>query len=119
MDNNMINTNQVPKMDYTPLNSIPFSELKIGRKYSFTHYTNKEVEGILMKKDSINLIELKLTKKSGMLIHSMCIGYTKTYLNNVKPVDDKIYKFSRDDLVFNSDDDGYDSDYKNDDYYDE
>ncbi len=97
----MINTNKVPEIDYTPINSIPYSELEIGRKYSFT-YENNEVEGILMKKNSIYDIEIKLTKKKN-LTHSMCIGYTKTYLNNVKPVDNKKYKFTRADLVFDSD----------------
>mgnify|MGYP003346161973 CR=1 FL=1 len=57
-----INTVKVPNPDYTPINSIPYSELEIGRKYSFT-YENNEVEGILMKKNSIYEIEFKLINK--------------------------------------------------------
>jgi hypothetical protein len=43
MNNKVINS----EPDYKPENSIPYSELKVGRKYSFTDHISKEIEGIL------------------------------------------------------------------------
>ncbi len=111
MENTQINpvSNIVNQVDYNPINSIDYSELKVGHKYSFT-YENKEMEGILIKKKSIQSIQIKLTKKpENNLTYSMGIAYTKTYINNVKSIDNKIYGFDREDLVSNYDEE---SDYE-------
>ena len=95
----------VPKPDYTPENSIPYSALKKGKKYSFT-IGFKEMEGILIsKKKSSTTIQFKITKDPGYnKTYSSEMSYTRTYLNNVKLVGDKLHGFDRDDLVDNSDD---------------
>ncbi len=82
--------------EYKPLNSIPYSELIIGKKYSFT-VGNDQVEGILIRNKSRLNIGFELTKKpANNLVSKTYFAYTKTYINNVQPVNAKSYKFERD-----------------------
>ncbi len=78
-------------MDYTPINSIPYEQLKVGTQYVFNHssYLEHEREGILFYKKSINDIGIQLTKNKSS-IDTMYIAYTRTYLNNVRPVNTKL-----------------------------
>ncbi len=73
-------------MDYTPINSIPYDDLIQGEKYIFTlrHYPNEEVEGILLRKKSVQNITIYFPM-GFHLISQTGISYTKTYINNVRP----------------------------------
>ncbi len=82
--------------EYKPLNSIAYSELKIGNKYSFT-VGNDQVEGILIRNKSRLNIGFELTKKpANNLVSKTYCAYTKTYINDVQPVNAKSYRFERD-----------------------
>lgn len=82
--------------EYKPLNSIPYSELKIGNKYRFV-IDNYQVEGILIRKKSELNIGFELTKKpANNLVSKTYFAYTKTYINNVQLVNAKSYRFERD-----------------------